>query len=309
MSDHIIPFDKLPSGFGEQVDHPPANPARPRPAATILLMREGEAGLEVLLLRRSRSSGFVPGAYVFPGGRVDAADAEVALAGRLDGLTAEAATLRLGTPAEGVEAIAYYLAVVREAFEETGLLLARPDEAARGSATHAGPAAQGATSAATSAGGDDPAEWTRGGADDAVALSARGLLLEETASFAEVLDRLKYRVAGDAVEYIAHWITPEAEPRRYDTRFFAAVVAADRPVSLDAREMIDALWLTPAEALRRNASGRLPMVFPTLRTLEDLLGFRSPREALAHFRGQPVKPILPRLVRTPTGIGIEMPDP
>ncbi|MEX0979753.1 MAG: hypothetical protein WDZ89_01590 [Gemmatimonadota bacterium] len=289
MSDHVIPFEKLPSGFGDLVDAPPEEPAVPRPAATILLMRDGPPGLEVLLLRRSRSSGFVPGAYVFPGGRVDASDADAALFGRVDGVDEAAAAERLGSSATGVDPLAYYVAVVREAFEETGLLLAR---------------GEGAAPARGEAG---PLGWTQGGAGDAVALRARDDLLEERASFAEVLERLACRVAGDAVEYIAHWITPVAEPRRYDTRFFAATVAPDRDVSLDPREMIEALWLPPARALDLNREGALPMVFPTLRTLEAFRDFRSPDEALASFRGRPVQPTLPRLVRTSTGIGIELP--
>ena len=77
MSDEpevVIPFDRLPPGFAERVNDPPADAAFPHPAATVVLVRAGEAAPEILLLKRHRASGFVPGAYVFPGGRVDAAD-------------------------------------------------------------------------------------------------------------------------------------------------------------------------------------------------------------------------------------------
>ena len=84
-----IPEERLPPGFIETLDNVPATPAVPHPSATVVLMREGGGGPEVLLLRRNRATGFVPGAYVFPGGRVDAADGEDALAERWDGLTRE----------------------------------------------------------------------------------------------------------------------------------------------------------------------------------------------------------------------------
>ena len=294
MSEQVIPFENLPPGFGDQVEHPPAVPAAPRPAATILLMRDGRSGLEVLLLRRARNSGFVPGAYVFPGGRVDQGDAEPALIERTDGLRPEDAAARLGAVSGAVPPIAYYLAVVREAFEETGLLICRSGEGLLRPGS--GPAAQG-----------DPVDWIRGGMDDFRALQERNDLLGESVTFADVLDRLGCRIAGDALLYIAHWITPVAEPRRYDTRFFAAAVPPGREVSLDAREMTDSVWLTPSLALERNVQGSLPMVFPTLKTLEDFRYFRTTSEALESLRSRPVHPILPRLVRTPTGIGIEMP--
>lgn len=280
MSDpsFVIPFDQLPERFAEQVEHPPRVPARPRPAATIVLLREEGEALEVLLVRRSRSSGFVPGAYVFPGGQVDGADAHPALVARLDGLSPEAAAERLGAPDADPPAVAYYLAALREAFEETGLLVAaRPNGAAPPSA-----------------------------ADDPVVERTRVDLLEDRVGFPEALDRLDCRLAGHAVRYLAHWITPEAEPRRYDTRFFAAAVPPGSSARIDPREMTDAVWIPPGRALRRMERGRLPMVFPTIRTLERLAGYRSVEEALADLEDAPVRTVMPTLVVTPTGIGLRM---
>ena len=97
MPDYEIPAERLPEGFVETLESVPAVPAVPRPAATVVLLREGRDAPEVLLLRRNRATGFVPGAWVFPGGRVDAADGEDALAGRWDGLTRGGAAGRLGT--------------------------------------------------------------------------------------------------------------------------------------------------------------------------------------------------------------------
>lgn len=108
---------------------------------------------------------------------------------------------------------------------------------------------------------------------------------------------------GDMV-YCGHWITPVAERRRYDTRFFLASVPADSAVRLDPREMTDALWLRPTEALDRFANGALPMVFPTVKTLESLASFASIGQALEAFRRRRIEPVLPRLVRTAGGVGI-----
>jgi 8-oxo-dGTP pyrophosphatase MutT (NUDIX family) len=285
LSEHVIPFEDLPPGFGEGKD-PPVDPAPLRPAATIVLLRPGKGGTEILLLRRNRSSGFVPGAWVFPGGRVDGQDADPALVERLDGITPEQAADRLAHAGMNPPAVAFLLAAAREAFEETGILVGHP--------SHSPDAAPPAS------------EFEAPG--DPVLLAARDDLLEERAGFAEVLDRLGCRVAGARFSYIAHWITPEAEPRRYDTRFFAAAVPAGTEVSPDPREMTGALWLTADEALRRNRDGSLPMVFPTLKTLESLRPFATPDAALARLGSAPVRPIMPRLVRTPTGIGMEIPE-
>jgi hypothetical protein len=104
--------------------------------------------------------------------------------------------------------------------------------------------------------------------------------------------------------YFSHWITPEAEPRRYDTRFFAAALPDGRRIRADEREMVDALWISPAEALERFSANRLPMVFPTVRTLQDLAKFDSVADALKALRSRDVEAVLPRLVRTDDGVGI-----
>lgn len=261
----VIPTENLPPGFGERLERPPAEPAPVRPAATIVLLRDGEAGPEVLLLKRLHSAGFVPGAYVFPGGRVDPADADRRVIARADGLAPDAEPEPM-----------YWVAALRELFEETGVLLAR------GASGEALPCA----------------------ADDPLLVGAREALLEERLSFLEVLESLEAGLALSEVVYFAHWITPVAEARRYDTRFFLARLPAGCEATADPRETAEALWLTPAEALRRFRDGHLPMVFPTASTLEALAGFASAEDALAASRGRPVAPILPRLVRTERGVGI-----
>jgi 8-oxo-dGTP pyrophosphatase MutT (NUDIX family) len=261
----MIPAERLPAGFAERLESVPADPAPARPAATAILLRDSAAGPEVLLMKRLRSAGFVPGAYVFPGGRVDLADGDPVLLDRADGIGPE-------TSPEPK----FWLAALRETFEEAGVLLAR------------NPMGQGLADAAR-----DPvlAQW-------------REALLGGEATLLEVADSLGVRLALDEMVACAHWITPLAEPRRYDTHFFLARLPEGLEVRPDPREMADAVWLAPAAALDRFRAGRLPMVFPTVATLESLLGYGSVEAALEAFRGRPVTPVLPRLVRTPEGVGI-----
>ncbi len=278
--DFVIPLDRLPEGFARQIDHPPETPATPRAAATIVLLRDGASGLEVLLMRRNRSAGFVPGAYVFPGGRVDATDAAIDGTALADGLTESSAADRLSLHDADPPAIAYYMAALRESFEETGLLVARSN-----TGVHPPTAAE-----------------------DSSVDELRRRLMDDEVTFAEVLESSRLRIDGGAIEYIAHWITPKPEPRRYDTRFFAAKVPAGSTPIVDPREMTDAMWITPSAALDRLDAGRLPMVFPTIKTIEQLTAFSGADEALAHFAASRVRTILPTLVMTPTGVGLDLGD-
>jgi recombination protein RecT len=263
----VIPLDRLPPGFAERVGEEPVDAPTPKPAATAVLLRDADAGPELLLLRRLRSAGFVPGAWVFPGGRVDAADAEPDLV-RL-----------LGPLPRGPEP-AYWLATVREVFEETGVLLARrPD-------------------------GSLPSDAS---ADEALA-GWRHALLDGDATLLDVLRATATVPDVSRVVYCSHWITPVAEPRRYDTRFFLAELPRDQDATIDEREMSDAAWLRPADALRRFQAGELPMVFPTVKTIQRLAAYASVEAMLTAFRAMDVPPILPRLVRTKEGVGIVMPE-
>lgn len=264
-----IPAEHLPPGFAESVSDPPARPAPARPAATIVLLRDGDSGLEALLLRRHRSSGFVPGAWVFPGGRVDAGDSGPSLYERLRGM-----------PNPHVPEPGFWTAGLRELFEETGVLLAR----------HHG-------------------QWVADAASDRRIESFRRSLMDGTIAIGEMLEEMDAVLDASDMVHTAHWITPVVEPRRYDTHFFAARLPPDRGVRADPREMTDAAWLRPADALDRFRKGDMPMVFPTLKTLESLKGFGSTEHALDSLRHSTIPTILPRLVRTSTGVGIVVDEP
>lgn len=263
----VIPEDRLPAGFAQRIDAPPHDPPVPAPAATVVLARPTDAAFEVLLLKRHRDSGFVPGAFVFAGGRVDPADANAELIARTDGMAAEPEP-------------AYWMAAAREAFEETGLLLGVRADGVACTLDHENPAL--------------PA-W-------------RASLMADQATLLDVLSAEDVRLDFHRTAYCAHWITPIPEPRRYDTRFFLTEVDADCDAVIDEREMSECVWLTPAAALQRFEDGTLPMVFPTVRTLEELAGFDTMDEALQHYRNTTIEPVLPRFVRRYGGIGIEI-DP
>jgi 8-oxo-dGTP pyrophosphatase MutT (NUDIX family) len=262
----VIPADRLPPGFAERVADPPAHAAPVKPAATAVLLRDGADGPELLLLRRLRSAGFVPGAWVFPGGRVDHADGSAEL-------------VELLGPVPRGPGAAFWLATLREVFEETGLLLARP--------------------AVDGSDGD--------GLDAGRVERWREALLADEATLLDVFADLHLIPDTRRMVYCSHWITPVAEPKRYDTRFFLAAVPPGAEARIDEREMSDAVWLTPADALDRFRHGTLPMVFPTVKTIQMLEPYGRVDDMLDAFRGADVPTILPRLVRTPDGVGIVMP--
>ena len=277
-SGFLIPFENLPERFMKSLEHPSHPPVPAKPAATIALLRDSPSKMEVLLLKRNRNASFVPGAYVFPGGQVDPADWTKKMSASVDRLTTETAAGRLGLVGTSPPAIAYYIAALREAFEETGILVGL------------GPSAQALPTAAENV----EVEVLRNG------------LMEGSVSFNEVLEDLSCRIDGSSIEYLAHWITPEREPRRFDTRFFAARVQENAEPIFDPREMTDALWLSPKEALSRNQAGTLPMIFPTIDTLQRLADYRTVGDALRGIGSATIPKLMPKLVLTEEGVRLQV---
>jgi 8-oxo-dGTP pyrophosphatase MutT (NUDIX family) len=254
-----------------------------RDAATIMLVREagGGAGVEVLMLRRNLQAVFAGGAYVFPGGAVDPGDVGPDLIERCDGPTPEEADRRLGVESGG---LAFYIAAVRECFEEAGVLLA------------------------TRAGGEPLAlegDEGRRFAAHRHELNAGGR------SFADLCEAESLLLSLDRVEYFSHWITPVGAPRRFDTRFFVAA-APERQVAVhDDGETIASLWISPARALANHEDGTFDLLLPTLENLEALERFESAAELLeAARRARDVPAMLPRVRVEAGGVRIFLPgDP
>lgn len=219
-------------------------PATPMPSATVTIVRDAGRGIEVLMMKRNLKSGFVPGMYVFPGGGLDDTDLLFKNNNLCNCLDDVAASGTLGVACDG---LAYWVAAIREAFEESGLLLARNDTGAVVTLT-------------------DPQIAQR-------FTEHRRQLNAGAAAFPALLQTERLQLAADQLTYFAHWITPVGLPRRYDTRFFMAEAPAGQEPLQDERETIAATWVSPGEALSRHQRGEFEMRTPTVRTLESFADY------------------------------------
>lgn len=264
------------------MDSPAPEQVPVRDAATVMLLRDGSDGPEVCLMQRNLNSDFVGGAYVFPGGAVDPADADVAVAQRCPDLDDVEASRRLGLAVGG---LAFWVAAIRESFEEAGVLLARHADGRR--LDLSGPGA---------------AERFAGHRDD---------VDNERRTIAEVAVQEDLNLDVGQLHYFSRWITPLGAHRRYDTRFFVCAAPEGQEVVEDSRELIGTQWLTPAEALRRHDAGDITMIFPTVRTLVALSRFDRADAVLDHARAQSrVEGILPTISDGDDGMRIVLPgDP
>ena len=254
-----------------------------RDAATVILLRDRTEGpYEVFLMRRHRDQVFMGGAYVFPGGRLDDADADPELAACIGGFrAADAKRLLQETDLPEAAALGLFLAAIRETFEEAGVLLAR-DTAGR------------LVDLA------DP--------ETAARFSTYRLELhEERLTLAELVRREGLIFAPDLLIPYAHWITPEIESRRFDTRFFLTRLPEEQVPVHDRMELTESSWMTPAFALAENEAGRIILMPPTLKTIEELLSFSNTAQLFAAARSQRIRTILPEAFRTADGFGIRLP--
>lgn len=254
----------------------------PRPAATVLTLREGPEGYELLMLRRNLNSDFVGGAYVFPGGGVDANDAGDAAQRLAYGLSDSEASARLGIEHGG---LAYYVACLRELFEEAGLLLACDESGNRVLI-------------------EDPERLSR-------LAQYRREVNAGTLGFVEMMEREGLLLDFRGLEYIAHWVTPVGPPRRYDTRFFVALAPVGQVAAHDAGETIADQWVRPSDALAAHERGELEMIFPTIANLKSIAHFDTPSEVLNYAKSlKSIPMVLPKIFNSPEGVKILMPgDP
>jgi 8-oxo-dGTP pyrophosphatase MutT (NUDIX family) len=265
-------------------------PVVARDAATIMLVRDTASAtgpaLEVCMLRRHLNSDFVGGAFVFPGGKVDEADrtpdAEEACVGRSDA----AASDMLGTAGGG---LAFWVAALRECFEEAGVLMAYPDGVGAGGAL---------------VDVSEPERRRR-------LAALRVELNAGTVGFLDACRSEGLRLAVDRVHYFSHWVTPEPAPKRYDTRFFVTALPPDQIPVHDDHETTATVWVQPAEALARAAAGEFDIIFPTIKNLEAIARFTTSTELLAAAAAvERVPTVLPRVVADERGFRILLPgDP
>lgn len=250
-----------------------------RDAATVMLVRDGEAGLEVFMLRRNLNSDFVGGAYVFPGGGVDPADGDAEVAAVCVGRDDSAASALLDVDRGG---LAFWVAAIRESFEEAGLLLAV----------------------------DDHDELVR---FDDVSVAERFVEHRRAVDSGErpLVDVARdegLRLAVDRMHYFSRWVTPVGAPRRYDTRFFVAHPPEWQEPLHDDREVIANLWIRPQDALERHRRKEFEMIFPTVRSLEALCRFDTADAVVRHAESiTHVEPVLPKMVDGPHGLRIVLP--
>lgn len=200
------------------------------------------SALEVFMLRRNLRSEFVAGAYVFPGGAVDAEDRLAPVAGLVHGLDPATADARLGVDAGG---LGFWVAAIRESFEEAGVLLAR--DAVTGSGVAPALVAELAPQRPAVASGEQ--------------------------SFAELVRTQGLVLDAGPLRVFAHWITPEPSPRRYDTWFFVAPAPVGHAYEHDFGETVASEWVRPAVALERARQGELELIYPTFKALQALARF------------------------------------
>src|SRR5882757_4456604 len=258
----------------------------PRPASTILLLRDnaascvdGKSGdvdgesrdeIEVFMMVRHYEIDFNSGALVFPGGSVDENDKEII------------ARPELYSGGEGcdADALSFRIAAIRETFEESGILLAR----LRGSTTLV--------------------DAKRASEIEA---ASRAALCEGNTTFLKVLADNGVWLALDELMPYAHWITPEGMPKRFDTWFFLAAAPPDQLGAHDGKESTDSIWVSPREALAGGESGRFKLPFPTTRNLIKLGKQPSVKAALDDSRGKPVVTVMPVMTKLNGGRQLRIP--
>ena len=242
------------------------SPVTPVPAATLVLLRDRPAGgFDILLMQRHAKSKFAAGDFVFPGGKLTREDNPPDALRWCTGLDPAAAAKTLGL--EDTElALAHCIGVIRETFEEAGILLAYAED---------GRLAR---------------------VDDQRYAIYRHACQQDHRAFWEMLRAERLTLATDLLVYFAHWITPETQPLRFDTRFFAAAMPPGQDAVADQHEITEVRWLAPREALDSSARGELSLRNPTVKNLELFDGAPAAAAALERLQGRAVPTILPRVI-------------
>lgn len=252
-------------------ESPADAPEKPiKDASTVIVLRETEGPLETFMLCRHGQSGFMGGAHVFPGGKVDATDSDPAWKGRIDRSTQEIADL-LGEQDQDV-ALALWVAGIRETFEEAGVLIAN-----------------------TASGVDLDAERQR---------------VDAGVPFSQIAADVDMTINAMALTPYARWITPKMETSRFDTRFFIAVLPEGQHATHDGTETTSAVWLKPSDAIDEMHASRIKLAPPTVRTLDWLSAFDTAASVIADASSRSPPLVRPRIVTSETGWFLALPgDP
>ncbi len=237
----------------------------PIPSATIVMLRENpsaDKAMEMFMVVRHHQIDFASGALVFPGGKADPGDYDDVLLNHLDGASSDP------------DMRAMQVAAIREAYEECGVLLARPQG---GSALIDG---------------------------DRLSMLEpfRKRLNDGEVSIAEFVSQQKLQLACDRLEHFAHWITPEMMPKRFDTHFFLATAPADHLAIHDGYESVDSVWITPKQAVADAEEGSRTVIFPTLRNIEKVAQYDSISSLTKATRAETVVPVLPWTEKREDGV-------
>jgi 8-oxo-dGTP pyrophosphatase MutT (NUDIX family) len=231
----------------------------PRPASTMLLLRQTASEFEIFMMVRHDQIDFASGALVFPGGSVDASDKDVVARPELFA----------GGDISDPVLLGLRIAALRETFEESGILLARP---------------QGSS------------ELISAERASQVEAAHREALCEGKVKFPDVLTDAKLVLALDLLVPYAHWITPAGLPKRFDTHFFLALAPADQVGAHDGKESVDSVWVSPHAALEGATTGRFKLLFPTTRNLIKLGKQSSAAAAITAARADKVVTVLPEIL-------------
>jgi len=250
----------------ESIRHNMSQGPAPVPAATILMLRDGDQGLEIFMVVRHHQVDFASGALVFPGGRIDAQDGEVR------------------DYCEGVDeaddtTLAFWVGAIREAFEESGILLARP------------------TGQTELVGGERLAELDK----------YRDPLNAGELGLKDFLESERLILACDLLQHFAHWTTPEMMPKRFDTHFYLAAAPLDHLAVHDGHESVDSVWIAPQEALAGARSGKYTIIFPTRLNVEMLGLSQSVAEAMQMAQDRTIVRVMPWTEKRDDGIYLCIP--
>ena len=239
------------------------------PAATVLVLKDSDVGMEVLMVKRSKRPPF-ENLYVFPGGKIDKDDHFDDYQKYCDFLNNEIASEKLGLDSGG---LSYWIACIRECFEEVGILLAKKQ-----------------SGEFLDLDGTDKEKFD----------VYRDKLIKNEINLLDICSKESLMLSTNNIAPLSHWITPNIEAKRFDTRFFIAYLPKNQTVQHDGQELTQSLWINPTAAIEKAFSGELQMIMPTIKNLQTCMDFSSAKDMLNYqkkLNNEDIPPILPKFFK------------